>query len=280
MTLSRGHSQVADLLERNPQAVLGTAAEVGKAAGVNQSTVVRYAIAAGYSGWTEMQQVMRAQFLAGLNAVDTNLTHADNAEESPIQRSLRQDLANLRAAYDTLTPELVTPVVESLVGARRIVVAASGSYAGPATVLAHLMAVLGLPAQLEDRSGVNLGAATANLGSGDVLVAVNLWRQTTDLVAATEVARGRGATVVAITDTRRGVATAAEYVLLVPSESASFFQSTTAAVALVYGLVTEIAAAMGKDAQDALQRAQEAWEAMRSLGPLDAGGRRETSRDS
>lgn len=268
MALSRGHQAVADLLERNPQAILGTAAEVGREAGVNASTVVRFAVASGYSGWTEMQQVQRSVFLAGLNATDTNVTHANGSDETPAQRSILRDVANLRALYETATPELVAGAALRMVGARRIVVAASGSYTGPAAILAHLCSVIGMPVQLEDRSGVNLGSAIAHLGDGDVLVAVNLWRQTTDLVAATALASRHGAHVIAITDTRGGVAAHADDVLLVPSESSSFFQSTTAAIAVVYGLLAEIVALLGDEAGAALHRTQEAWDEMHSLGPL------------
>jgi DNA-binding MurR/RpiR family transcriptional regulator len=150
----------------------------------------------------------------------------------------------------------------------RIVVAASGSFIAPAVVLAHLCSIIGLPAQLEDRSGVNLGAAVAHLGEDDCLVAINLWRQTTDLVSACKLAYGNGVTVVAITDTKRGIAQNASQTLLVPSESASFFQSTVAAMAVVYGLIAELSAELGPDAEEALRKSQDAWDAMGSLGPL------------
>lgn len=245
--------------------MLGTAAAVGRQAGVDASTVVRFARASGYSGWTEMQQVLRSAYLAGLNASDTHRTHVPAG--SPMAASLRQDLTSLRTLLESIVPDTVDSVVAALDGARSILVIASGSYSAPALVLAHLLGVMGLPARLEDRSGVHLASATAHLGADDVVVAVNLWRQTTDVVAATRVAADLGATVVAISDTRGGIAQHAEHVLLVPSESQSFFQSTTGATALVYGLVAELAA-LRDGTDNALERTQMAWDAIGALGSL------------
>jgi DNA-binding MurR/RpiR family transcriptional regulator len=269
MGLSPSHQAVADYLERKPEAILNTAAEVGRHAGVNASTVVRYAKASGYSGWTEMQQVQRSLYLAGLNATDTQRTHsAQSGNDSPFKRSVQQDLTNVRRVQDAIPQGSIDDVVERLVGAKRILVAASGSYVAPAVVLSHLGSVIGLPMQMEDRSGVNLAAAIAHLSSDDCLVAVNLWRQTTDLVSASKFAQDRGVPVIAITDTRMGIAEHANHILLVPSESTSFFQSTSAAVTVVYGLIAELSEAMGASADTALQQTQQAWDEMQSLGPL------------
>lgn len=269
VSLSPSHRAVADYLERKPEAILNTAAEVGRQAGVNASTVVRYAMASGYSGWTEMQQVQRSLYLAGLNATDTRQTHSiQSGDDSPFKRSVQQDLTNVRRVYDSIPQEVIDGVVKRLLGANRILVAASGSYVAPAVVLSHLGSVIGLPMQMEDRSGVNLAAAIAHLSPNDCLVAVNLWRQTADLMSATRFARDRGIPVIAITDTRLGIADHANHLLLVPSESASFFQSTSAAVTVVYGLITELCEAMGVSADTALQQTQQAWDEMQSLGPL------------
>ncbi len=268
VALSRAQQAVVDLLDRSPQAILGTVAEVGRQAGVDASTVVRLAIRLGYSGWTEMQQVHRSQWLAGLNATETRQAHAASADGTPFERSLLQDLTNVRSVMEAIPHELVETVAEVLGRSNRIVVAASGSFIGPAVVLAHLGAVVGLPIQLEDRSGVNLGGVVAHLAPGDCLFAVNLWRQTSDLVAASRLAKSNGATVIGLVDTRTGVAANSDHVLLVPSESASFFQSTTAALAVVYGLISELTARMGGRASDGISRSQSAWDAMGSLGPL------------
>lgn len=54
--------------------------------------------------------------------------------------------------YPSECREVLAPIVGAVRHSRRIVVAASGSYRGPGTILAHLLSVLGLLAQLEDRS--------------------------------------------------------------------------------------------------------------------------------
>ncbi|MFC3995047.1 MurR/RpiR family transcriptional regulator [Nocardiopsis sediminis] len=272
--LSPALARVADTLSANPElGSYGQVGDVAREAGVNPSSVVRYAQALGYPGWPALQLELRAQYLAGINATETLRRHADGEPIGTVRTALRRDLANLRAAMDTIDDGAAEAAVEAIDAAPRTLVVASGSYTAPASLLAHLGPTMGLPITLENRGGVHLATALSPLGAGDCLVAISFWRQNRDTRIAARVAADAGATVIALTDTDTGIAESAHHVLKVPTEGVSFFQSTTAAVSVAYGLLAGLSARRGDRADAALRRTQDLWDTLGALGPADPRGR-------
>ena len=126
--------------------------------------------------------------------------------------------------------------------------------------MAHLGSTMGYPISLENRGGVHLASSTNTLGEGDVLVVINMWRSIQQIIVTAEAAKQAGATVIAISDMRRGrLAAAADHLLVVASEGISFFQSVTAANSLVYGLLAGMEAAHPERSRAAIRRTQQLW---------------------
>ena len=112
----------------------------------------------------------------------------------------------------------------------------------------------------EARGSVHIASAMNDVGEGDVVVIINLWRTIGQLRGAAAAARAAGARVLVITDMRRGLLSEiADHVLIVPSEGVSFFQSITATTSLVYGLLAGMEAAHPERSRKALRRTQQLW---------------------
>jgi DNA-binding MurR/RpiR family transcriptional regulator len=147
-----------------------------------------------------------------------------------------------------------------MAAAKSIIVLGLGSFAGPASVMAHLGSTMGYPITLENRGAVHLASSANALGPGDVLVVINMWRSMRQIIVTAEAAKQAGAKVVAITDMRRGrLAAVADHLLVVASEGISFFQSVTAANSLVYGLLAGMEAAHPERSRAAIRRTQQLW---------------------
>ncbi|QIZ38125.1 MurR/RpiR family transcriptional regulator [Saccharopolyspora sp. ASAGF58] len=258
--LSKAQSRVVDVIVRNPQlASYADIAEIAQRADVNNSTVVRAAQTLGYRGWPDLQRELRARYLVLISSEDTLVEHGEH--RSPLHDALTHDIDNLRQALDTNTAADAEAAIAALAAARSILVVGVGSFAGPASVMAHLGSTMGYPISLENRAGVHLATAINSLGPGDVLVVINMWRSMKQLIATTEAARAAGATIIAITDMRRGrlATTVADHLLIVPSEGISFFQSVTAATSVVYGLLAGMQAAQPERSRAAIRRTQQLW---------------------
>lgn len=258
--LSKAQTRVVDVIVRNPQlASYAEIAQIAERADVNSSTVVRAAQTLGYQGWPDLQRELRARYLVQISTEDTLTEHGEH--RSPLHDALTHDLENLRQTLESNSAADAEATITALAEARSILVVGVGSFAGPAGVMAHLGSTMGYPITLENRAGVHLASAVNSVGPGDVLVVVNMWRSTKQVIAAAEAAHEAGATVVAITDMRRGrLATdIADHLLIVPSEGISFFQSVTAATSVVYGLLAGMQEARPERSRDAIRRTQQLW---------------------
>ncbi|MEV4841011.1 MurR/RpiR family transcriptional regulator [Nonomuraea sp. NPDC049486] len=256
--------RVAQALAANPQRCsYAPVAEVAELAGTTSSTVVRYAQALGYRGWPALQQELRAHYLASLSTDQTKAEHADGGAMGPVHEAVRRDISNLTLALELVDPEVVNAATLAMAGARSTLVVASGSFTAPAHVLAHLASTMGLPFTLEGRGGVHLASAAGRLGPEDCLVAISFWKQFREIAVLTEAVREAGVPVVVITDAANTrLASAATYLITVPSEGVSFFQSVTAATSVVYGLLAGIESHVAADARNAHQRTQALWNAL------------------
>jgi DNA-binding MurR/RpiR family transcriptional regulator len=252
--------QLVHLIERSPRlAAFGSASELAANAGVNAATVVRFAQALGFQGWPEFQLHFRHRYLGTLLPSDV-MRDRRRADESPFEAALHQDIENLEvflASGDFGAAETVAHLVAE---SRRTLVVSSGSYAAPGLVFTHLAKFMGYDVSIETRGGAHVVAELARLGPGDCLIAISFWRLNKQVVLTTRSARARGVATVAVTDSLFSpLAQAAEHALVVPTESASFFQSLTAATSLVYGLLARLYTLGGERVRQTILDTQELY---------------------
>lgn len=259
VSLTKAQTRVVDVITRNPQlSSYADIAEIAKRADVNNSTVVRAAQHLGYRGWPDLQRELRSRYLVMISTEDTLTEHGEH--RSPLHDALNHDIENLRLTLDSNTADDAEAAIAAMAGAKSITVVGLGSFAGPASVMAHLGSTMGYPIALENRGGVHLASSANSLGDGDVLVVINMWRSVRQIIVTAEAAKQAGAKVIAITDMRRGrLAAAADHLLVVASEGISFFQSVTAANSLVYGLLAGMEAAHPQRSRAAIRRTQQLW---------------------
>ncbi|MGA5757972.1 MurR/RpiR family transcriptional regulator [Nonomuraea bangladeshensis] len=281
----RGKSAaVLELLLSQPRrASYGSAGELAQLAGVNVATVTRTAQALGFAGWPALQQELRARYLSSLSAGQVAAEHraedragqiaAEGRAEgragrvaadrrgtgSPGARSLRRDLDGLAVLNRRLDERVLTTIAEAVAAARRTTIVADGSYAAVGLAFAHNARLAGYPVRAVT-AGSELANAMADVGEGDVLIAVSFWRLYENTVLAANEARARGARVFAVTDAASpALAAAAEEVVLVPAEGEAFFPSLTAGIAVAQALVTQLAAVDPARTGAAIEAAESMW---------------------
>jgi DNA-binding MurR/RpiR family transcriptional regulator len=257
--LSKAQSRVVDVIARNPQlSSYADIAEIAQRADVNNSTVVRAAQHLGYRGWPDLQRELRSRYLVMISTEDTLTEHGEH--RSPLHDALSHDIENLRLTLDSNTADDAEAAIATMAAAKSIIVLGLGSFAGPASVMAHLGSTMGYPITLENRGAVHLASSANALGPGDVLVVINMWRTMRQIIVTAEAAKQAGAKVIAISDMRRGPLSAvSDHLLVVASEGISFFQSVTAANSLVYGLLAGMEAAHPERSRAAIRRTQQLW---------------------
>jgi DNA-binding MurR/RpiR family transcriptional regulator len=262
VNLTRKQESLVAFIEHSPKfASFATAAELAKRVGVNPATVVRLAQALGYSGFPELKEAIQHRYLASLDAVALMHEHAAAHHGDTTFASIDQDIRNLAASRGALDAATVRRVANLMLKAPHIVVVGFGSHAGIAMIFGHLCRFMGLPAETEFRGGVTLATRLAQLEPNDVVIGTSAWWVVREALEALEIARERGATTVAIVDSRTsGMVQFADYLFITPTESVSFFQSMTAPLAVFNAIAAEIAVAGKDDVQRRMDETSKLYE--------------------
>ncbi|SJZ78133.1 transcriptional regulator, RpiR family [Enhydrobacter aerosaccus] len=126
-----------------------------------------------------------------------------------------------------------------------------------AFIFHYVRSLFGSKSVLVDGPGATGRDTLRTIGRGDVLLAVTLNPYVRETVATARFAKSRGAKVVAITDsTVSPLAVIADRVVVVGTETPSFFHTVTPAFAVVECLAALVAARRGKETLSALSESE------------------------
>lgn len=200
-------AQVAEYSMAHPDEVaFGTAASVARLADVQPSTLVRYAQALGYSGFSELQEVFRARlrnrwpdYQERLRALIDRGSEGTGVLEllGGFAESSVNSILNMRTSLDAASLQRAVDVLKAadtvyLLGLRRAFPVAS--------YLLYAFGKLGIRSRLVDFAAA-LGPEQASFATErDALIAVSFTPYTPETVILTGRLHDRGVPVVAITD--------------------------------------------------------------------------------
>lgn len=177
-----------------------TAQELADRAGVARSTVVRSCQSLGYRGYPQLRVALTRELAR--SSARTSAAAGDRAHGSSALGRIRSDLDALAAALprvaSVLTESEVEEAVTRVVGARRLVIAASGLSSPLALDLSMRLTAVGRPAEhVADPIGQQI--AVSRLGADDVVLVISGSGANELSLRAARSARAAGAGIVAVT---------------------------------------------------------------------------------
>jgi DNA-binding MurR/RpiR family transcriptional regulator len=196
--------QVGNVILEDPAwASRATIVELGERSGTSPATVTRFCRSLGLAGYTELRVGIATDIGRADQAGWEVGIGADVLPTDPIDRVLRTLLAvDLQAMHETaagLDLRVVATVVDALVGARRVDLYGVGGSAAVLEDMQMRMHRIGMASWTWSDVHAGLMSA-AQLGPGDVAVALSHSGRTTETVEMLAQARASGATTVAITN--------------------------------------------------------------------------------
>jgi RpiR family carbohydrate utilization transcriptional regulator len=259
--LSRAEKQVAEWVLAHPRTVAeSTLADVARAAGTSEPSVIRFCRRMGLSGFREFT----LRLTEALSRPDT-LVHRDvGAGDSTADAAVKvleaaiRSLVDLRGQLSTLPFD---QVVRQMVHARQFVFAGLGASGHVASDACHKFFRLGVPCSaLTDTPTIRQFAAIA--GSGDVLFLVSKNGTSEALCDAAGVAGNNSALVVAITDPDSRLAHASAYTFACDAQEDTNIYTPRSSrlvhLALFDALHVATALALGEVAAENLRRSKDA----------------------
>lgn len=262
--LSDGQRVVAEyVLGSYQRAAFMTARALGHAAGVSESTVVRLASALGYSGYPEFQRALQDVLVSQLSTVDRLAGSASTLAESadhPLVRILQGDMENIRLTMERISLADFDRAVEMILGSKKIAVVGSRSAFSLAYFLWFTLSWVLRDVRLLNQTGGAVYEPVLGLGPEDLLISVSFPRYTAQTVYVAELAKRRGARVMAITrDLSSPLAKSADLVLTASTSMASFVDSFVAPLSLINALVTAVGMKDRARMLEALSELEEVW---------------------
>ncbi|GAA3286644.1 MurR/RpiR family transcriptional regulator [Nesterenkonia halobia] len=253
---------VAELRAAPDQCAFRTAQQVADVVGVNVATVTRTAQFLGFSGWPAFVLDYRGQYLATLTA-DRMLSSSGRQDDAVRGAgSVLRDMRALGALAEVLDERSIDRGAELIRTARRGVVLATGSFAGPATQLSHGAQLLGCDLMLHVGAASSQMTAVRSLGPGDVVVSFNIWKTAEVVNQLALLAADRGAALIVVGDRTTPVTQRADVSITVPSESAGSLPSTVPAVSVVQALLAGVADSDRATAEASLREVEALWRSM------------------
>ncbi len=248
-TLSKRLRQIAEFALANPNDMaLATVSEIAGRADVQPSTLIRFAKAFGYDGFTSMQRVFRQRltdqqpsYSERIKAVHRHGASAPVTPASMLDSFTEASIQALRHLREETRADLLNRAVAVLARANVVHVVGQRRAFPVAAYLAYGMNHLGRRAFLVD----SVGGMSAEQGSavhkGDTLIAVSFSPYSPETLAVTEAAVKAGASVLAITDGPLSpLAPLAKVCLEVEEAEVESFRSLSACMCLALTLVVSL----------------------------------------
>ncbi len=261
---SKGQRNIARYIEEHADKVaFMTASRLGRAVGVSESTVVRFAMEIGYSGYPELQQAMQEMIRSKMTSVQRlEMTSSNIEPERLLDAVLEQDIGILKHTKESIDRQAFYQAADALMGAKRVYVLGAGSSQALAAFLAYyLQLVFDTVNLVEATSEATILQQMVHAGEGDALIAISFPRYSKKAAKAMQYASDRGMATVAVTDSPLSpVARSAAHVLLARSDMVSFVDSLVGPLSVLNALIVTVAIRKKDRVADTLRRIETIWD--------------------
>ncbi len=263
-SFSKGQKLIsAYILEHYDKAAYMTASKLGNIVHVSESTVVRFAIELGFSGYPEfqhaLQEIVRTKLTSFQRIEVTNNLIGDG---DVLSKVLLGDADKIKHTLEDIDRGAFEDAVEHIVAARDIYilgVRASSSLAG---FLAHgLRMIFDNVKFVQTTSGSEMFEQIMNIKPEDVMIAISFPRYSKRIIHAVNFAHNAGADVIAITDSPASpIAPNANQVLTARSDMASFADSLVAPLSIINAIIVAVSRKKQDDLKIRLRQLEEIWD--------------------
>jgi DNA-binding MurR/RpiR family transcriptional regulator len=236
------------VLERPNELALGTVAVIAEAAGVQPSSLVRFANALDFGGFSEMQQIFRGRLVERsvsyrerIDAMRRSRRNGGGGPAGVLHQSVTDSIAELGHLEETVTAAQFQAAIRLLAAAPQIHVLAQRRAFPVACYLAYALSQLELRAHLLDGVGGMLGESVRAIAPREVLFAISFRNYSPEVVDAAAACQRRKVPVIVITDSplsplKSGASVAFE----LGDDSSKPFRSLVAPLCLAQALVVSL----------------------------------------
>ncbi len=261
--LSKGQKVIAKyIMDHYEEAAFMTAAKLGEAVGVSESTVVRFAIEIGFDGYPEFQKMLRELVKSKLTAIQRiEISSKRIIGDNILKSVLQSDMEKIKLTLEEIDLNSFNNAVESLLNARKIYILGVRSSASLASFLGFYFNLIFDNVRLVHTTSVSeMFEQIIRAQKGDVVVGISFPRYSRRTIKAMQFAKSKEATVIAITDSKDSpIAAHADHVLLARSDMASFADSLVAPLSVINALIVAVGMRRQREVYEIFENLEKIW---------------------
>ena len=263
-TFSKGQRKIAAYItEYYDKAAFMTASRLGKAVGISESTVVRFAVELGYDGYPSMQKAMQEMVLNRLTSVQRIGVANDRiGDQDVLSMVLQADADKLRQTNDTVDRDAFQAAVNAVLGARRIYLLGVRSASVLVNFLGYYLNYMFDNVHVITASGTSeIFEKLVNVSQEDVVIAFSFPRYSVSTVKGVQYCHSVGAKVIGITNSNLSpLGQVSDYVLVAKSDMVSLVDSLVAPLSVVNALIVALAAGRELELEKTFNTLEKVWE--------------------
>lgn len=261
--LSKGQKLIGEYILKNyDKAAFMTAAKLGVAVGVSESTVVRFANELDFSGYPKLQKALQELIKNKLTTVQRLELSNDYVSDGDALRGvLKADMENIRATLEKINNNTFEQVLNSIFRAKHIYIIGLRSSTAVAEFLGFYLNIILQNVRIVSYGISDIFEQMINVHEGDLVIGIGFPRYAAKTIDALDFAKGRGSDVVAITDSLLSpLATKADYTLIAQSNMASFVDSLVAPLSVVNALIIAVGMREKENIAKTFNNLEEIWQ--------------------
>lgn len=263
-SFSKGQRMIAKyILEYYDKAAFMTANRLGRAVGVSESTVVRFAVELGYDGYPSMQKALQEMVLNRLTSVQRIEVANDRiGDQDVVSMVLQSDIEKLRQTSETVNRSIFQAAVAAVLKAKRVFIMGVRSAAPLANFLGYYLNYMFNNVHIITTSSASeMFEKIVGVNSEDVLIAISFPRYSTSTVKGAQYCRSTGATVIGLTDTPSSpLGKNADYVLTAKSDMVSLVDSLVAPLSVINAMIVAIASRRDRELTKTFDTLERIWD--------------------
>ena len=262
-TMSKSHKAIAGYIkEHYDQAVFMTAAKLGEALGISESTVVRFASGLGYDGYPEFQKELEEWVKNKLSDVQRIKVKYGHSSQSEILSSvLGADIEKIQDTIVNLDPHAFEMAVSAILEARTVYIIGLRSCAPLADFLQFYLNMIRPNVVLLNTTSVSeTFEQMIRIDEKDAIIGISFPRYSMRTLKAMEFANDRNAKVISVTDSIHSpMCLYSSLNLLARSDMVSIVDSLVAPLSVINALVVAMCLKRPQEVKKNLEALEDAW---------------------
>ena len=262
--LSKGQKRLTEYIRKNyDKAAFLTAAKLGEAVGVSESTVVRFASQLGYKGYPEFQKALGELVRTKLNSIQRMEVTYGRIDQSEILATvLHSDIEKIKLTMESMDNHVFDLAVDTILNAKKVYVIGIRSCAPLANFLTfYLNLICDNVIGVDTNSSSEIFEQLIRINEEDVIIGISFPRYSMRTLKALEFASNRKAKVITLTDSIHSPMNLySSCNLIARSDMASIVDSLVAPLSVINALVVALCMKRQQEVIRTLETLEDIWD--------------------